>query len=108
MSAIEAYDYCTVVSDKKLRKFGLSRGDEVMIVGTKPTVVSADDPYTKRDYMVVVIVKDGLVQLPKEGNEYRSYLLDPKSLEKVNDERRRELHEALEKQYGKVRNSLPT
>lgn len=92
-------DYATIVSDKKLKGSGLERGQEVLVTGVKPVPASKKDPYLQRILAHVIKIVDGEHQIPSEKNDYLAYLLDPRSLEKVSDERKSELEEALRKQY---------
>lgn len=83
-SKLGPMDFGTVVSAKKLKGSGLGMGDVVMVMGTKQVPASARDPYLTRTITQVVKVVDDLPAIPKEDNDYLIYLVDPRSLEKVN------------------------
>jgi hypothetical protein len=98
---IENMDYARVVSAKKMKGSGLERGDVVLVTGLKPSPVVRSDPYLQRIYVLVVKVVEGEHQLPNEDNDYKVYLVDPRNLEKVNEEEKDELTSQLHKQYGR-------
>ena len=98
-SLIQTMDYCWVVSDKKLKDSGLTKGDMVLVTGTKVVPASRKDLYLQRVLVVVVLVKDDKVLLPNEENEHKAYLVDPRNLEKVDEEVSKCVEENLKKQY---------
>lgn len=100
MNPLKTMDYCRVVSDKKLKDSGLIRGDRVLITSIKPVPAKKSDPYLQRLIVVVLKVEDDKVLVPKDGNEYKAYLVDPRNLEKVSDEERAKLEESLKLLYG--------
>lgn len=93
-------DFCLIASDKKLKGSGLKRGDVVMIASFRPAPVSAKDPYLQRVFAIVFLSRDGLLQVPHDDNDYKAYLIDPRSLELLPDEEQEGMLELLRKQYG--------
>lgn len=79
-------DFARVVSDKKMKGSGLSRGDVVFIASRKELPILHNDPYLLRIYVIVAKVVDGLPQLPREDNDHLMITVDPRNLEKVNEE----------------------
>ena len=98
---IESMDYCTIISDKKMKGSGLVQGDIVLITSHKDVAVSGKDPYLTRRYVLALRVVDGVHQIPKDGNDYMSYLIDPRNIERVSEDKREELENALELQYSR-------
>ena len=82
---IKVMDFCRVVSDKKLKGSGLVRGDIVVVAGVDNVPASRQDPYLLRTVVRVLRVVDGEIQYPKEGNENKIYLIDPRSVEIIDD-----------------------
>jgi hypothetical protein len=97
---IDVWDYVRVVSDKKLKGSGLTRGMTLMVVGTQLVPASKKDPYIKRTIFNTIKVVDGEHQIPSEKNGYMAYLIDPKSVDKVGSEEAKELNILLNKQYS--------
>lgn len=98
---INTGDYVFIVNDKKLKGSGLSRGDEAYVTGVKVAPVSAKDPYLQRIYIHVITVdRGGVHNVPKEDNDNKLYLIDPRNVEKVPEERAAFLRDALAQQYG--------
>ena len=97
---IGTWDYCYIVSDKKMKGSGLSRGDIVLVTGTKSVPATKKDPYSLRTYVIVVKVEDGLPCIPKDDNEHRAWVVDPRNLEKVEDEVKTGLDENIKEAYG--------
>lgn len=100
MTPLRVMDYCKVVSDKKLKGSGLQRGDRVLITSVKPVPAKKSDPYLQRLVVVVLKVEEEQVLVPKDGNEHKAYLVDPRNLEKVPEEERVKLEENLKLLYG--------
>ena len=92
--------FARVVSDKKLKDAELKRGDLVMVMGFVTVPISKSDPYIFRKYVVVAVHKDGVLQIPDDDNDYRSRVVDPRSLEPVSDEEQKTYEAELESQYG--------
>lgn len=95
-----AMDFAIVVNDKKMKGSGLSRGDMVMITGLKPAPVKKSDPYLQRIFVVSVKVDEGKPLVPKDGNDYKAYLIDPRNLEKLPEDKQEQLKEDLKHLYG--------
>jgi hypothetical protein len=93
-------EFVEVVSDKKLKAFGITRGDVLMIAGFKQGVEKASDPYLTRKYAVVTRVVDEVVQIPDENNDYMTYVIDPRNVQGVGPERQSYYEGLLQKQYG--------
>jgi len=89
-----------VVSDKRLKGSGLSKGDEVMIIATKDVAFKKDDPYLKRTLMVVCRIVDDEVLIPKDGTEDKAIVVDPRSLELVSKERQDDLINRFNSKYN--------
>lgn len=93
--------YVQVVSDKKLKGSGLERGDILLVTGTKLVPASRQDPYLMREILVTVYVEpNGNHHIPNSKSDYQAYLIDPRSVTKLNAELSAELNEHLVKQYG--------
>lgn len=97
----QVLQHAVVVSDKKLKKFGLKNGDVVMMVGVKQTPVKPDNPYLLMEYYVAIKVVDGVHQVPLQGNDYKTYLVDPNNFAPVSEEEDKKLTESLKQQYGR-------
>lgn len=101
MEPIRTMDFCVTSSRKGLRGSGLEVGQEVVVVGTRPLPVKRNDPYLQRVYSVVMVVTDEGIAVPNNGegeedNGNRSYLVDPRCLTKLVEERQLELKAILE------------
>lgn len=99
--AIQSMDFCVTSSRKGLRGSGLNLDETVLVMGTKNLPEKRSDPYLFRVYTLVARVKDNKVQIPnsEEGegdNGYRAYLVDPRCLTRLNDEKQVELMRLLE------------
>ena len=100
MSPIKAMDFCQVIS-KELGEHGLERGEEVLVATTRALPAKKSDPYLQRIYVLCNKIVDGKVLIPKEGDDIAmNYLVDPRSLEKVGEERGVELLKLLNAQFG--------
>lgn len=93
-------EFVRVVSDKKLREFGLSRGDILMVLAFKTAPVTKSDPYLFRKYAVVARFVENELQLPSEGTDYKTYVVDPRNLERVTTEEQVLFEGMLGVQYG--------
>lgn len=100
MSKIKSFDFCRVVSAKKLKGSGLNMGDVVMVLGTKQVPASSKDPYLTRTLVIVAIVTKDELLIPKETNSYVTYLVDPRSLEKLNEDDMKLYEAIIQKTYG--------
>ncbi len=100
MDQIKPMDFCTIISNK-LVGHGLERGEEVLVATTRALPAKKSDPYLQRVYVLCNKIVDGIVLIPKPGDdEAKNYLVDPRSLEKVSKERGVELLTALNAQFG--------
>ena len=100
MNPIKPMDFCTIISNK-LSEHGLERGEEVLVATTRALPAKKSDPYLQRIYVLCNKIVDGKVLIPKEGDDVAmNYLVDPRSLEKVDEERGVELLTALNAQFG--------
>ncbi len=81
---IETMDYATIISAKRMKGSGLSAGQEVMVVGTRMLPQKRSDPYLLRLYVIVVLLDDAtkFPLIPNGVNEHKSWLVDPRNLEK--------------------------
>jgi len=93
-------DFCRIVSDKKVKGSGLRMGDLVLVTGTSLVPASKKDPYLQRTLTTVIKVKGDQLLMPKQNNDEMAYLLDPRSLEKVNDKDQETLTDNIKKQFG--------
>lgn len=96
---LKPWHFARVVSDKKLKGSGLSRGDEVFIMSTKDVAFKRNDPYLLRRLMIVATIVGGKVIIPSDKNEAMAVVVDPRSLEYVGKERNEELLRLLKEQY---------
>ena len=105
MQLLKPMDYARVVTRKGIKGSGLDIGQIVMVMGMKVLPVTKSDPYLQRIYAVCLLVtEDGehLVPNPEDkdkDNGNRSYLLDPRQLDKLPDDAQDELKVKLEEQY---------
>jgi len=95
-------DFCYVIEDKKMKGSGLSRGDIVLVTGTRVVPAGYKDPYLQRVLVVAVKLdkKAELLQMPTETNDNKAYLIDPRNLSRVNEEDQKCFEAMIEKQYG--------
>ena len=100
MSTINTWDYVRIVSDKKLKGSGLTRGMTLLVAGTQLVPASKKDPHLYRLILKTMVV-DGLTVLtPKEDNSNAIYLVDPRSVDKIVGEEEATLKTALEMQMS--------
>lgn len=100
---IKPMDFCDVTSRRGTKGSGLEVGETVLVASTRPLPEKRSDPYLQRIYAVVIrVTKDGDVLIPKEDNEYKSYLVDPRHLTRVSEERQEELKEAINNHYESI------
>ena len=91
-------DICRIVSRKGTKASGLKVGETVLVSSTKPMPAKRSDPYLQRIYVVVLLMeKGGKVLIPKDDNEHKAYLMDPRNLEKVSEEDSKKLYELIGK-----------
>ena len=85
---IEPMQFATIISAKKLKKSGLSLGEEVFVVGSKVLPEKKNDPYLMRYYVIVVkLDEDNIPLIPTETDENYAWLVDPRNLEAFNSEK---------------------
>lgn len=95
MKPIQPMDVCTIVSAKKLKGSGLEVGDSVLVTGTKVLPETRSDPYLQRVYVVVMAFdRDGHLQVPREDNDFKAVLVDPRNLE-IQDDDSTEFYRAM-------------
>ena len=100
---IKPMDFCEVSSRRGTKGSGLDVGETVLVASTKPLPEKRSDPYLQRVYAVVLrVTKDGDVLIPKDDNEYKSYLVDPRHLTRVSAERQEVLQELIGQRYEGV------
>lgn len=97
---IRVWDVCRVVSRKKTDQSGLVVGETVLVSSIKPVPIKRGDPYIQRIYVLVMRVTKQGIQIPAEGNEYRSYLVDPRALEVLPEGEAAEFKRFIRQQYG--------
>lgn len=102
MDIIKDMDYARIVSDKKLKGSGLTKGDLIMVMANKVVPVKKSDPYLQRIVSIVARVVDGKVLIPSSKSDNKAYVIDPRNLEKVSEDEEKELKQLLEEQYGKT------
>lgn len=78
-SVVKVMDLATVVSDRKLKGSGLSRGDVVVVVGTEMVPATKRDLYLQRVLINVAKFEDHKIL------EDQIYKIDPRSVEKILD-----------------------
>jgi hypothetical protein len=102
---INVMDYVYIVSAKKLKGSGLERGQIMLVTGTKSVPASTRDTYLTRELVVTIqVTQAGEHLVPKQNNEYRAYLIDPRNLSKVDEEMSEFLSTKLKEQYGATSN----
>ena len=83
-------DFCQIVSDK-FEDIGVKRNTLVYVVGTKALPISEEDPYTQRIKLLVHLVDHDLhVTFDKV------YIMDPNSVQKVDENKQKNLTSILE------------
>lgn len=97
---LSTMDFALVVSDKKLREHGFSKGDEVLVIAFKPVATNPNDPYTLTNFALVAKVEGDKVLLPAEDNDNMVYTVDPRNLVAVSEDRNAELVEAIRLSHG--------
>lgn len=97
---VDKNDFCVVSTRKKISGSTLSVGDIVMVISMQMAQEKASDPYLRRIYALVVKVEDGKVLVPKDENEYKAILMNPKNLTRLSDEDQEKYNTLLRKQYG--------
>lgn len=97
---LKTMEFAMVVSDKKLKEAGLTKGDEVMVMSSKDVAFKKNDPYLKRTLFIVAKIEGNDVLIPASDNDYQAVVVDPRSLQLVSPERRKELFDALNKKYN--------
>lgn len=97
---IDKNDFCVVSTRKKIAGSTLSLGDVVLVIAMQMAQAKASDPYLRRVYALIVKVEDGVVLIPKDENEYKAILMDPKNLTRLSDEDQEKYNNLLKKQYG--------
>lgn len=100
LNHVDINDFCAIVSDKKLKGSGLVRGDVVMVAAFKPAPTSKKDPYIQRIFALVFLVKDNELQVPKDDNENKAYLIDPRTLETLPEDQQEAMLLMIKRQYG--------
>lgn len=83
-------DFCQIVSDK-FEEHGVKRNTLVYVVGTKALPMSEEDPYTQRIKMVVHLVDHNLHVIFD-----KMYIMDPDSIQKVDENKQKNLTGILE------------
>lgn len=99
---LKPLDYARVVSDKNIKKLGLNRGDVVMVASLQVAQAKKDDPYLQRVYPVVVKIVDGVHQIPSQDTDWKSYMVDGRSLDPLGEKESKEYQALLNKQYGEA------
>jgi hypothetical protein len=100
---IKVFDVCSIVSAKKLKGSGLNLGDEVLVMSSKDVAFKKSDPWVKRTIFIVAKVVEGVPLIPNHTNEYKAIVVDPRSLEKVSDERQDTIHKGIAEKAGNER-----
>lgn len=97
--------YCLTSSNKGLKGSGLKVGETVLVVGTKVVPIKANDPYLQRILFFCIRVDEkGNHQVPdsKEGDEsngYKQFLIDPRCLTMLNEDKQKFFKSELDRQY---------
>lgn len=92
---LKPFSFATIINDKKMKGSGLKRGEEVFIMSTKDVAYTKTDPYLKRTLMIVAKLIGNTVMVPSPNNDYHAFVVDPRNLEPVSDERNKELVEHI-------------
>lgn len=97
---IKSMDYVTVTSRKLVKGSGLKVGQKALVIGTRVLPFKKSDPYLSRTYAYIILVDDdGTHHMPNQGveddNGERTYLVDPRSLTKLDKEEAEKLAEAF-------------
>lgn len=90
---IRSGDFCQIVSDK-FADIGVKRNTLVYVVGTKAIPESEEDPYTQRIKMLVHLVGVG-----DHVNFEHVYIMDPNSIQKVDENKQEHLITVLEEDF---------
>lgn len=79
---IEPMQFVTIISSKKMKNSGLSKGQDVFVIGSKMLPEKKSDPYLMRYYVIVAALnKEGLPIIPEENDNNFVWLVDPRNLE---------------------------
>lgn len=89
---IKTMDFGRVVSNRKLKGSGLVAGDLVMVYSLSAVQAKKADPYLQRIYVTVLKVNDDGSLPGTIGQERQGILMDPRSLEKVDEETQKQLY----------------
>jgi hypothetical protein len=95
MNIVKPMDFCRLVSRKATKDTTLNIGEVVLVAGLKPLPEKRSDPYLQRIYAIVLRVVEDVVQIPKEDNEYVSFIIDPRGLERMSEKEQESFHEKL-------------
>lgn len=76
-------DFALVIS-KKIEE--IPRGNMVMVMGDRLFPASNNDPYLFRKLVFVATMDENGVHIPGPDNDYKAVLVDPRHLEKVDDD----------------------
>lgn len=90
-------DFCQIVSDKFEAEHGVKRNTIVYVVGTKALPMSEEDPYTQRIKMVVHLVGNDLHVIFD-----KMYIMDPDSIQKVDENKQKNLTGILEFDFNLI------
>lgn len=99
MTPLKPMDFAYVTSNK-VKGSGLVAGDKVLIAGTKVAPVKRSDPYLQRIYVVVMKIEGDKLLLPRDDNDYKVVVMDPRALEKMNEEESATYTELMIEQFS--------
>ena len=110
VESIQANDWVSLTSRKKMKDSGLSVGQVMMVVSTQPLPAKKSDPYLQRVYVVCMKhTEENGLEIPnsvkdEEGNEietngFKAYLIDPRNLTLLDGEDQVKYHELLVAQF---------
>ena len=104
---IKANTYCQAVSRKGLKGSTIGVGDYVYVTDLKVAPISRADPYLQRVFVLAFKVdkETGHHMIPdtktsEDSNQYKVYLIDPRSLEPLSEEETERMQEAIRRDYG--------
>lgn len=101
MKPVKPLDFCRVVGRKKLKGSGVELGETVYVVSLKPAPEKKSDPYLQRIYVLVLkVTPEGEVLVPKDNNDFKAILMDPRNLEVLEDKDVQHIKEKLAERYA--------
>lgn len=97
---IQSGDFVRLVSNKGYKKEAIKAGDVFYVAGTKQLPIKKNNPYLFMTYIIILLIKDGEIQIPNGENGYTSYEVDPRKYEKLSEEDSEIYKGMLRKQFS--------